>query len=247
MKRANTFIFVMAVGISIALMLHSCAKSEININNPDYSIYGKLTFPDGTTGIANITVTITGNDISKSDNTDAFGSYQFSDLPTGNYEINISQTTELTGLKTTISIAQSDKEFNIMLGQRYFDYFDSYFFDNKLFGFKLDPVTMYIGTNYHLIEYVFIEAYGGHREYNIYKVPPVNWNDLTKDPWKPEWYYDGELLQYVAREHLSYDNGLKLTGSELIYFLQAATSNGVIFGYSINIDYSTLYVKYSFN
>ncbi len=166
MKKIVNIILIMLY-ITFAV---SCAKSnaEINVPTPDYSISGKIMYPNSIP-IINVAIDVSGEGINKDDITDATGSYRISDLHTGDYDIHIEEEDNRTGFDGNVNIGQNDKEFNVLLGIKSINV--AHIEGNDNIGqkcyFKFSFENFYLGNNFHLLSSLYFRLQGEYTQSNV--------------------------------------------------------------------------------
>lgn len=159
----------------------SCQKQSINVEEPEYSVSGKVIYPDGTP-YNGLYVYIKNQTTTHLEQTDAFGCYQFSGLESGKYQIFVPDLAivraNIHRVEYNIEIGQSNKTFNIYIGKNVVHCKD--FMSGSIDGYNkyfvaLKYDDLFIGNNSYLVTNckVYLNSPGttNYGSLEIYEIP----------------------------------------------------------------------------
>ena len=219
----KSIIFIVACIFGI-IQIQSCSKSEINTPGPDYTVFGRVTYPDGVSGIPNarVMIEVENNPVITDEYTDALGYYQLSNIPSGKYLITATdKEDDHYRYVGEVEVAQNDKEFNMFIGKKYIpcDYYRkvvSGVLSNV--GYKFDLNSFMIGENFYYIDKIEIRFPDSNIEkYSFYKTPPVPWDEIDITYYSEPPTYNGDPCELLFSISL---NG-KISGNQIRDFLNS--------------------------
>lgn len=174
--------------LSILITILIGCDNESGTENTEASIYGKVTFLDGTpVADAEVRLIVLQSNQNRFTTTDNNGSYRFDNLFNSSYQINfISQSYEVNSYRSPeLPLSRNSIEHNFKITYSILDDFKSSFISDSVVLMQFQPAGAKIGNNFSAVSnlqgyYRPAEGDDITLECDVYEMPVnVNWSDTT--------------------------------------------------------------------